>query len=61
MSPRPASANRVSTAIRFDTELWQRLAAAAEERDVSINWMVNRAVAVWLERLIPVDEMRWTR
>lgn len=52
---------RTASAIRFSPELHDRLQAAAEERDVSVNWLVNRAVADFLERLIPVDEWRITR
>ena len=52
---------RSSTAIRFPPELHAALAEAARERDVSLNWMVNRAVEDFLSRLIPADEIRWTR
>jgi hypothetical protein len=37
------------------------LQEAAEEREVSMNFLVNRAVTEFLDRLIPVAEMRWTR
>jgi HicB family len=49
------------TAIRFRPELHEALATAAREREVSINWLVNRAVADFLPRLVPVDEIEWTR
>ena len=39
---------RVATAIRF-------------RPDVSVNWLVNRAVEQFLPRLIPADEIQWTR
>lgn len=52
---------RSATAIRFDVDLHQRLAIAAEEREVSVNFLVNKAVAEFLDRLIPADEIRWTR
>lgn len=56
------SAKRSSaTAIRFTPELHERLRVAAEERDLSVNFLVNRAVEDFLDRLIPVDEIRWTR
>lgn len=48
---------RLSTAIRFDPETHARLTAAARERDLSINWLVERAVRHYLDRLVPVDEM----
>lgn len=54
------SANRITTAIRFDPELHECLRLAAEEREVSMNFLVVKATADFLERLIPVEEMRWT-
>lgn len=58
---RPDRHKRSATGVRLPIELANRLAAAAEERDVSINWLVNRAVEHFLDRLIPVDEIKWTR
>lgn len=52
---------RSATAIRFPTEMLEALHKAADERDVSVNWLVNRAVADFLPRLLPVDEVVWTR
>lgn len=52
---------RTSTAIRLRPELHAALALAADERDVSMNWLVNRAVAYYLDRLIPADELTLTR
>jgi len=52
---------RVGTSIRFTPEVHDRLIAAAKERDLSVNFLVNRAIEQFLDRLIPVDEVRWTR
>lgn len=52
---------RATTGIRFRPELHRRLTKAAEERDLSINWLVNRAVEEFLDRLIPADEFVLTR
>jgi predicted HicB family RNase H-like nuclease len=41
--------------------MYERLAAAAKERDLSVNFLVNRAVEQFIARLIPVDEIQWTR
>lgn len=60
-TPRRDRHTRTSTAIRFRADLYERLVAAADERDVSINWLVNRAIEDFLPRLIPIDEMKWTR
>jgi hypothetical protein len=42
-------------------ELHDRLRAAAEERDFSVNFMVVKAVEEFLDRLIPADQLRLTR
>lgn len=54
-------AERHNTAIRFPLDLHERLTKAAADRGVSMNWLVNKAVADFLDRLIPVEEMVWTR
>lgn len=59
-SGRPSTRRRTSTAIRLDPDLHARLTMAADERDVSVNWLVNRAVARLLDRLIPVDQWKLT-
>jgi predicted transcriptional regulator len=55
------SRDRVTTAIRLPAELHDRLREAADERDLSINYLVVKAVEEFLERLIPADELRLTR
>ena len=52
---------RVTTAIRFAPDLDQRLVEAATARDLSVNWLVNRAVVDFLDRLLPLDEIILTR
>jgi len=37
-------------------ELHARLLEASEDRDVTMNWLVVRAVEEFLDRLIPADE-----
>ena len=58
---RPSQGPRTSTAVRLKPELHEALAIAAAERDLSVNWLVNRAVEDFLARLIPIAEMRFTR
>jgi predicted HicB family RNase H-like nuclease len=53
--------SRTTTAIRFPDDLHDRLKAAAAERDLSINFLVVKAVEESLERLVPVEEFRLTR
>lgn len=50
-----------SAGYRLPTDLHERLMAAAAERDVSANFLVVKAVDHFLDRLLPVEEMRWTR
>jgi len=52
---------RTTTAIRFPDELHERLKQAADERDVSINFLVVKAVEESLGRLLPPEEFRLTR
>ena len=52
---------KVNLAVRMPPELHERLVAEAEDREVSANWMMNRAIEEFLDRLIPTDELRWTR
>ncbi len=53
--------DRVSTSIRLPVDLHQRLSVAAEERELSVNYLVNKAIADFLDRLIPADEIMLTR
>jgi hypothetical protein len=48
---------RTTTAIRFPVALHDALAKAAADRDLSINYLVIRAVEDFLPRLIPADEL----
>jgi predicted transcriptional regulator len=41
----------VATAVRFPEDLHERLQEHAEMRDVSVNWLVNRAVEQFLDGL----------
>jgi predicted transcriptional regulator len=52
---------RTATAIRFPDPIHERLREAADERDLSINYLVVKAVEDFLERLIPAEELRLTR
>ena len=53
--------NVIATAIRFKPETYEALSKAAADRDVSMNWLVNRAVEDYLPRLIPADQIQWVR
>ena len=53
--------DRTTTAIRFPDEIHERLRVAADERDLSINYLVVKAVEEFLHNLIPVEELTLTR
>jgi len=57
----PANRNRTATGVRFQADTLARLHAAADERDLSVNFLVNRAVEQFLRDLLPVEEIVWTR
>ncbi len=58
---KPQPPRKSGTAIRFKPEIHEALTTAAAERDLSVNYLVNRAVEDFLRRLIPagvtVEEM----
>lgn len=59
--PQREPTDRTTTAVRFHADTHARLVAAAAEREVSANFLVQRAVEEFLDRLIPIGEMKWTR
>jgi predicted HicB family RNase H-like nuclease len=61
MSAQKPHERRVVTAVRFPEEIHNALLEAADERDVSINYLVNKAVEYFLPRLIPADELTLVR
>jgi predicted transcriptional regulator len=54
-------AARTTTAIRFPPDVHARLQEAAEDRDLSMNFLVVKAVEQFLDALIPAEEIQWTR
>ncbi len=52
---------RKTTSIRLPDELMGRIRVAAEERDLSVNWLIVKATEEFMDRLIPADEVRLTR
>jgi len=59
--PRTEPDDRVSTGLRIDRELYDRIQDEAEARDVSTNWFICKLLAESMERLIPVDELVFVR
>lgn len=53
--------HRTTTAIRFPDPVHERLKTAAEERELSINFLVVKACEDFLERLLPPDQIKLTR
>ena len=52
---------RVATAVRLPVAVHERLRAAADERQVSVNLLVEKAIDDYLARLVPLDELELTR
>lgn len=52
---------RITTKIRIPESLHSRLKTEAGQRDLSVNWMMNKAIETFLDNLIPVDEIQWVR
>ena len=61
MATTQPSKQRTATAIRFPDDLHDQLKRAADERDLSINYLVVKAVEQFLPRLIPAEELTLTR
>ena len=49
MPRRPGSEKRIATAVRLPEHLHDELQRQAEQRDVSVNYLVVRAVSQYLE------------
>lgn len=47
--PKQYSDDRVTTAIRLPAELQEAFRRLAEERDVSVNYLINRAMLRYLD------------
>lgn len=52
--------DRIGLSIRVPESVHAQLHEAAAERDVSVNWLVNRALVDFLGRLIPASEITLT-
>lgn len=50
-----------STMFRLPVDLKDALRQAAEDRDVSMNWLATRLIRAGLEDLIPANELKLTR
>jgi predicted HicB family RNase H-like nuclease len=59
--PKLYEEKRIPTAVRIPESLHRELQSAAEERDVSVNFLILRAIKRHLEQLSPVDEVREDR
>lgn len=57
----PMARTQVGQCFRFPPDLHQRLTAAADERGVSMNWLVGKLLDEALDRLLPVGEFSLTR
>jgi predicted HicB family RNase H-like nuclease len=55
--PREYDEHRVTKAVRISRELDDRLKAAARERGVSVNLLMNAALDDYLGRLVPLEHL----
>lgn len=58
--PREYDDERVTKAVRISPDLDLRLKAAAHERGVSVNLLMNAALDDYLGRLVPVEKLLQT-
>lgn len=56
-----ANDERIGKEVRMSRDLHDRLTKAAEERNLSANYLVVAALEDFLSRLIPVEEFKLTR
>lgn len=49
--PKVYEEKRITTAVRLPASAHERLREVAHQRDVSVNYLINRAVAQYLEGL----------
>lgn len=53
--------DRVSTTLRLDRGLLDKIQAAADARDVGRNWLLSRLIEEGFDRLVPVEELTLLR
>lgn len=53
--------SRVGTSFRLPKDLHARLLKEADARDVSASFFVERALTMYLDKLIPVDQFIQTK
>ena len=53
--------DRAQHTMRVGKDTYQQLLRAAEERGVSANKLISMALQDFLDRLIPIDEVKLTR
>ena len=58
--PKVHHERRITTAIRMPEQLHRRLSDEAEQRYLSVNFMVVKAVEEFVERLVPIDKLQIT-
>ena len=55
--PRLYNEERITTAVRLPEALHSRVRGVAAQRDVSVNLLVERALAHYLDRLPPLEDL----
>ena len=55
--PKLFEEKRIPTAVRIPGSLHRQLHATAEQREISVNFLIVRAIKKHLEQLPPLDEV----
>jgi hypothetical protein len=55
--PKTYPEDRVVQAVRMPKDLQQRLHEAADARDLSANFLAVKAITLYLDELVPADEV----
>jgi hypothetical protein len=59
--PRVYDEPRIATAVRLPEQLHERIRKAAGERQVSVNFLVERAIERYLDQMVPAGELQLHR
>lgn len=59
--PKTSRPPMISTGCRLPAEVHAQVVTAAEERGWQVQVLIRRAVEDYLARLVPADEIVWTR
>ena len=59
--PKRSRSDKALIYFRCKPEVYTALKQAADDRDVSMTWLINKACEDFIDRLLPAEEWRLTR